>query len=72
MSPSPATPHDITLAPAEPSPQRPKFPKDEAGFLTELRRRVDVFFAGGRPVQRSRLRNNDSQVQKAEILVACS
>src|SRR4051812_25374889 len=32
-------------APADGSEQRPKFPKDEAGFLTELRRRTDEYFA---------------------------
>ncbi len=30
------------------APGRPKFPQDEQGFLTELRRRVDAYFADGR------------------------
>jgi linoleoyl-CoA desaturase len=34
--------------PVESPNPKPKFPKDEAGFLTELRRRVDAYFAGGR------------------------
>jgi hypothetical protein len=31
--------------PVEAPEQRPKFPKDEAGFLSELRRRTDDYFA---------------------------
>lgn len=34
-----------TPPPAESSEHRPKFPKDEAGFLSELRRRADDYFA---------------------------
>src|ERR1051325_11484933 len=35
----------VSPPPAEISQHRPKFPKDEAGFLTELRRRADDYFA---------------------------
>lgn len=48
MPPTLTSPHGTAPTPAEPHPPRPKFPRDEAGFLTELRRRVDVYFADGR------------------------
>jgi linoleoyl-CoA desaturase len=47
ITPSLRTPIDDgnSLSRSESSQQRPKFPKDGAGFLTELRRRSDAYFA---------------------------
>lgn len=48
MPPTSATPSDAAPTATAEAPQRLKFPRDEAGFLNELRRRVDVYFADGR------------------------
>jgi linoleoyl-CoA desaturase len=43
------SPANLTDTPAPlASPRRPKFPKDEKGFLGELRKQVDAYFADGR------------------------
>lgn len=53
MAPPTVHPHlpectpDNALTPTTP-PLRPKFPRDEAGFYAELRRRIGAYFATGR------------------------
>jgi len=56
---------DNPTAPTE-SVGRPKYPRDEAGFLTELRRRVDAYFAQ----TRTRDRDNWQMYLKTAVIFA--
>ena len=51
QTPANDNPQPPAGAPAWP---RPKFPKDEVGFLAELRRRVDSYFVDGDRRERGR------------------